>query len=50
LLERRDALVAVDHQITVAVVWGQDHHDGSLLARLSQGGQQAPLEVRLAGS
>jgi hypothetical protein len=50
LLERRDALVAVDHQITVAVVWGQDHHDGRLLARLSQGGQQAPLEVRLADS
>ena len=50
LLERCDALVAVDHQITVAVVWGQDHDDGRLLARLSQGGQQAPLEVRLADS
>ena len=50
LLERGDALVAVDHQITVAVVWGKDHDDGRLLAGLSQGGQQAPLEVRLAGS
>ena len=50
LLERGDALVTIDHQITVAVVWGQDHHDGRLLAGLSQGGQQAPLEVRLADS
>jgi hypothetical protein len=50
LLERGDALVAIDHQITVAVLWGPDHHDGRLLAGLSQGGQQAPLEVRLADS
>jgi hypothetical protein len=50
LLERRDALVAVDHQVAVALVWGKDHHDGRLLARLSQGGQEAPLEVRLADS
>ena len=50
LLERRDALVAVDHQITVAVVRREDHDDGRLLAGLSQGGQQAPLEVRLADS
>jgi hypothetical protein len=50
LLERCDALVAIDYQIAVAVVWGQDYDDGRLLARLSQGGQQAPLEVRLADS
>jgi len=42
--------VAVDHQVAVAVIWGKDHDDGRLLAGLSQGGQQAPLEVRLAGS
>ena len=50
LLERRDALVAVDHQVAVAVVWGEDHHDGRLLTRLSQGGYQPPLPVRLADS
>ena len=50
LLERGDALMAIDHQIAVAIVWGEDHHDGRLLAGLSQGGQQAPLEVRLADS
>jgi hypothetical protein len=50
LLERRDTLMAVDHQVTVAMVWGQDHHDGRLLTGLSQGGQQVPLEARLADS
>ena len=50
LLERRDALVAVDHQIAVAGVCGQDDHDRRLLARLSQRGNQAPLPVRLADS
>src|ERR1039457_6016299 len=50
LLGRRDALVAVDHQVAVAVAWGEDHHDGRLLARLSQRRHQAPLPVRLADS
>ena len=50
LLERRDALVAVDHQVAVAVVRGEDHDDGRLLARLSQRRHQAPLPVRLADS
>ena len=50
LLECGDALVAVDHQVAVAVVWGQDHHDRRLLARLSQRRQQAPLPLRLADS
>ena len=50
LLERRDALVAVDHQIAVVVVRGENHHDGCLLARLSQRRHQAPLPVRPAGS
>jgi hypothetical protein len=50
LLERRDALVAVNHQVAVALVRGEDHHDGRLLARLSQRRHQAPLPVRLADS
>jgi hypothetical protein len=50
LLERCDALVAVDHQVAVMLLWGEDHHDRRLLARLSQRCQQAPLEARLADS
>jgi hypothetical protein len=36
LLERRDALVAIDHQVAIAMVRGEDHDDGRLLAALSQ--------------
>jgi len=50
LLERRDALVAVDHHVAAAVVRGGDHDDGRLLAALSQGGYQPSLPVRLADS
>ena len=50
LLERRDALVAVDDQVTVPVVWGENHHNRYLLARLSQRRHQAPLPVRPADS
>lgn len=50
LLERRDALVAVNDQVAVARVRGQDDDDRRLLARLSQRGDQAPLPVRLADS
>jgi hypothetical protein len=50
LLERRDALVAIDDQVAVAFFWGEDHHDGCLLARLSQRCHQAALPVRLADS
>jgi len=50
LLERGDALVAVDHHVAVAVVRRGDHDDGRLLAALSQGGYQPPLPVRLADS
>ena len=50
LLERRDALVAVDDQVAVALFWGEDHHDGCLLARLSQRRHQTPLPVRPADS
>ena len=48
LFERREALVAVDHQVVIPVVWGEDHDDGCLLARLSQRCHQPPLQVRLA--
>jgi len=50
LLECGDALVAVDHHVAAAVVRGGDHHDGRLLARLSQRRHQVPLPVRLADS
>jgi hypothetical protein len=48
--KRRDALVAVDHQVVIPVVWGEDYDDGRLLARLSQRRHQVPLPVRLADS
>jgi hypothetical protein len=50
LLQRGDALVAVDHHVAAAVVCRGDHDDGRLLAALSQGGRQPPLPVRLADS
>ena len=42
--------MAVDHQVTVAVVFGDDYDDGRLLAALSQRRQQMALTVRLAHS
>jgi hypothetical protein len=36
LFQRGDAFIAVDHQVTLAVVLGNDHDDGSLLAAVSQ--------------
>jgi hypothetical protein len=48
LFQRRDTLVAVDHQVPFAVVLGNHHHDGRLLAALSQRGQQPALAVRFA--
>ena len=36
LLERRDPLVAVDHQVPVGLACGGHHHDGRLLAGVSQ--------------
>ncbi len=50
LLERGDALVAVDHQVAVAALRREDHDDGRLLATVSQRRHQAPLPVRLADS
>ena len=42
--------MAVDHQVTVAVVFGDDYDDGRLLAALSQRRQQPALSERLADS
>jgi hypothetical protein len=50
LLERGDALVAVDHQVALAALCREDHDDGRLLATLSQRRHQAPLSVRLTDS
>jgi hypothetical protein len=48
LLERRDALVAVDDQITVRLAGGGYHYDGRLLAGVGQRGQQPPLPLGTA--
>ena len=48
LLERRDALVAVDDQVTVGLAFGGHHHDRRLLPRFGQRGQQPPLPSRMA--
>ncbi len=48
LLERGDALVAVDNQVTLRLIGNGDHHDRRLLARGGQRGQQPPLPARLA--
>ena len=50
LLERRDALVAVDDQVTVGLAFGGHHHDGRLLSHFGQRGQQPPLPLRMADS
>jgi len=50
LFQRGHTLMAVDHQVTVAVVLGDDHDDGRLLAALSQRRQQPALSDRLADS
>lgn len=50
LLERRDALVAVDDHVTLRLALGRHHHDGRLLPPFSQRGQQPPLPGRVADS
>jgi len=50
LLERRDALVAVDYHIAAAVVLREHHDDRCLLATVSQRRHQPSLPVRLANS
>ena len=48
LLKRRQALVAVDDQVAVRWAFGHHHHDGRLLPRLGQRGQQPPLPSGMA--
>ena len=48
LLKRCQALVAVDDQVAVRLAFGHHHHDGRLLPRLGQRGQQPPLPSGMA--
>jgi hypothetical protein len=48
LLERRQALVAVDDQVPVRLAFDRYHHDGRLLPHFRQRGQQLPLPSRVA--
>jgi len=50
LLQRHDALVAVDYNVTVWLPNNRDHHDGRLLAALRQRRQQPPLPPRMVHS
>jgi hypothetical protein len=46
LLQGGDALVAVDHQVTVRLVGDRHHNDGRLLSSRGQRGQQPALSLR----
>jgi hypothetical protein len=46
LLQSCDALIAVDHQVTIWLVGHGHHHDRRLLARGRQRSQQQPLPLR----
>jgi hypothetical protein len=48
LLERCQALVAVDDQVAVRLAFGRRHHDRRLLPRFGQRGQQPPLPSGMA--
>jgi hypothetical protein len=48
LLQRSDPLVAVDDHVTIRLAFGRHYHDGCLLSRVGQGGQQPPLSRRMA--
>jgi hypothetical protein len=50
LFQRGHALMAVDYQVTFAVVFANHHDDGRLLAAVSQRRQQSALPVWLADS
>jgi hypothetical protein len=50
LLERRDALMAIDHQVAARLSFDGHYHDRRLLPRLSQRRDQVPLPVWLADS
>ena len=48
LLQRRDALVAVDDDVTVRLIFDRHHHYGRLLPTVGQRSQQSPLPRRVA--
>jgi hypothetical protein len=48
LFQRLDALIAVDHQVTIWLVGHGHHHDGNLLAAASQRRQQPLLSIGTA--
>ena len=48
LLQRRQPLVAVDHQVTIRRVGHRHHHNRRLLAGGGQRSQQPPLSLRTA--
>ena len=50
LLERRDALIAVDDQVSVGLAGDGHHHDGRLLSGVGQRSRQAPLPLGTAHS
>jgi len=50
LLQCRDPLIAVDHHVAVRLAFGRHHHDGRLLARFDERGQQPTLPRRMAHS
>ena len=48
LLQRRHPFIAVDDHVAVRGAFGGHHHDGRLLPRFGQRGQQPPLPPRMA--
>ena len=50
LLERRNTLVAIDHQVPASLAGSGHHHDRRLLSRLGQRGQQPSLPLGMADS
>jgi hypothetical protein len=50
LLQRRDPLVAIDDHVALRLAFQRDHHDGNLLAAVSQRGQQPAPALRVVHS
>jgi len=48
LLQRRDPFVAIDDYVPLRLAFRRHHHDGCLLSRFGQRGQQPPLPRRVA--
>ena len=48
LLQGGDPLIAVNDHVTVCLAFRRHHHDGHLLSRVGQRGQQPPLPCRMA--